>query len=475
MPCSIKTAESAEIRRDVGVDVLNRRCFFYVREKGATRRWSAVKLTRFAIGVIVCIAFLVADRVQSATIAAEVASRFIRKTANADAVIIFVHGFASDGISAWTSSTGSYWPELLSKDPTFDGADIFVYSYPTGPTATLSIDELAEDMRRTLTAKGVTTHKKIIFLSHSMGGLITRAYLLKNREVADRISFVYFFSTPTSGSQIASIAHLIFSGTQIAKMINMNPEDYLADLQRQWLAAGFKFPSHCAYEKKPTMGVALAVSMASAVQLCSKAADPIDADHFSIVKPESEDAPQYLAFQAAYAESKMSTANPGAPDVAMRFVHPMSPMLVLENASGSIAREIKKTIAIWNADDLRTYIAGSSGIDPLPIPISTFDVLRPHVSSGPEAIFQPSVNQGFVKAGNRLIGSIGVVCPTCSRGHSYFVCLTWGEGGWYAELSEQREGEVVVPKRITKANLDLYFRNIEQWPAPQRHVVKEID
>jgi len=36
---------------------------------------------------------------------------------------------------------------MLTTDHTFDGADIFVYSYPTGFWATLSIDELAENMR----------------------------------------------------------------------------------------------------------------------------------------------------------------------------------------------------------------------------------------------------------------------------------------------------------------------------------------
>jgi triacylglycerol esterase/lipase EstA (alpha/beta hydrolase family) len=153
--------------------------------------------------------------------AAEPASTYRRQSANAETVIVFVHGFWGDAASSWTSSSGVFWPELLTKDPEFDKVDIFIYSYRTGPSATLTIDELAEDMRRTLTAKHVTAYKKIIFLSHSMGGLITRAYLLKNRATANRTAFAYFFSTPTSGSQIASIANLLLSSAQIAKMILM--------------------------------------------------------------------------------------------------------------------------------------------------------------------------------------------------------------------------------------------------------------
>jgi len=164
-------------------------------------------------------------------------------------------------------------------------------------------------------------------------------------------------------------------------------------------------------------------------------------------------------------------SEPERPDVSLRLVHPAGPMLVLDNNSGVIARDTKKTIGIWNADDLRTYIPGSSGNDPLPIPISTFDVLRPHVSSGPEGLFQQSVNSGYIKSGDRLIGSIGVVCPTCSRGHTYFVYIVWGKDGWYTEVSAPKEGEIVIPSRITKENLQTYFKSIEQTPQSKRHAI----
>lgn len=168
------------------------------------------------------------------------------------------------------------------------------------------------------------------------------------------------------------------------------------------------------------------------------------------------------------------------PEGGLRFVHPELPMLVLDNNSSAIARDIKKMVGIWNADDLRTYVAGSSGDDPLPIPVSTFDMLRPHTSSGPESLFQPSVNAGYIKPGNRLIGSIGVICPTCSRGHTYVVYIVWGKEGWYAEVPQYNdkqlnEGQVVVPRRITKENLDQFFKSIEQTPKSERHQIKEVE
>jgi hypothetical protein len=237
---------------------------------------------------------------------ADPTSQYIRKSSGADTVIVFVHGIMGDGVSTWTSeSENTYCPTLPTTDPTFDGVDIFVYSYPTGFWATLSIDELAENMRLVLAADGVLNYQRLVFLSHSMGGLVTRAYLLKNRNVAEHTFFAYFFSTPTTGSQIASIAQYLSNNPQLTKMKSLKAEDYLADLLRQWLAAGFSFSSYCAYEKKPTRGVSLVVNMDSAVALCTKAVDPIDADHVGIVKPTSQNSASYIAFKAAYADAKI--------------------------------------------------------------------------------------------------------------------------------------------------------------------------
>lgn len=229
-------------------------------------------------------------------------SSFVRQSPESDTVIVFVHGFTGDGVSTWSSSN-AYWPRLLIEDKTFDGTDVFVYSYPTGFWSTMSIDELAENMRSVLSVNHVTAYHRIVFLSHSMGGLITRAYLLKNRDIAGRTSFAYFFSTPTTGSQVASIVSVALSSPQISKLKAMKSDDYLADMLRQWLSAGFEFPSYCAYEKRLTSGLSLVVDMASASALCTKALDPIDADHIQIVKPQSQDSAAYIAFKAAYADA----------------------------------------------------------------------------------------------------------------------------------------------------------------------------
>jgi triacylglycerol esterase/lipase EstA (alpha/beta hydrolase family) len=142
------------------------------------------------------VSILLLASAQISTSTAHASSRYLRQTTEADQVIIFVHGVLGEGGSTWQTGAQS-WPDLMISDTTFNTADVFVYSYPTALWATMSIDELAENMRLQFEANGVSRYKRVIFLTHSMGGLVTRAYLLKNRDIATRTAFAYFFSTPT--------------------------------------------------------------------------------------------------------------------------------------------------------------------------------------------------------------------------------------------------------------------------------------
>ena len=134
--------------------------------------------------------------------------RYFRAKQGNEGVIVFVHGLFGDGTSSWMysepkSDTRAYWPDLLKHDSTFDKQDIYVFEYSTGLSSSFSIDELAENMRLVLTADHVFKHKKVFFLTHSMGGLVTRAFLLKYRDLAKQVAFIYFFATPTTGAAVA--------------------------------------------------------------------------------------------------------------------------------------------------------------------------------------------------------------------------------------------------------------------------------
>jgi hypothetical protein len=71
---------------------------------------------------------------------------------------------------------------------------------------------------------------------------------------------------------------------------------------------------------------------------------------------------------------------PIPPEVTLQFVYPQSPALQLINISNKVARDIKYMVTMWNLDL-------PERVEPLLIPVSTFDWIRPHEASGPQSLF----------------------------------------------------------------------------------------
>lgn len=235
---------------------------------------------------------------------ADADSAYVRKEEAANRlVVIFVHGVLGDVTDTWTHPrTKSYWPKLLTEDKDFDGTNIFVVDYPSPALGkSLSIDELADSMRISLESHGVLNHAELVFVTHSMGGLVTRAYLLRSRDVAKRVRFLYFFGTPTTGASLASMSRLASKNPQFAKMARMTSDSYLADVQRNWLSSPdlASLPSFCAYEVQDTFGVKV-VEQASATNLCNRPLAPIDANHIDLVKPLSQSDASHQALRSAF-------------------------------------------------------------------------------------------------------------------------------------------------------------------------------
>jgi len=230
-------------------------------------------------------------------------SQYVRQ-ANKDSVVVFVHGVLGDSRSTWTNgSTKAYWPVLVKDDPYFNDFDIFVIGYPSSVFhSSYTVDELVEVMRRDLDSAGVfTKHKHVYFLCHSMGGLVVRGYLTRYRNRASQVPMIYFFSTPTTGAEIANLASLLSRNRQMKGLLPIDANEYLASLQKDWLAAQFSIASYCAYETQDTYGIRV-VGESSATNLCNRPLDPIDANHLDIVNPRDiKDAP-YISFRNALQE-----------------------------------------------------------------------------------------------------------------------------------------------------------------------------
>ena len=329
--------------------------------------------------LVLCFALLLCScQASSPRSQAEGASEFIRRQAGNESVIVFVHGATGNAISTWTNeSTGAYWPRLIADDPMFREEDIFVYEYPSPMFgSSYNINELAEDIRLALSDAVIPNHKRIIFVVHSMGGLVVRQYLLKYRDVADQVAFVYFYATPTTGSPMATLATLFSHNPQLGNLRPMKADEYLGNLQRDWLAVPRlrAIPSYCAYETRNTLTVRI-VEQESATNLCNRRLDPIDTNHIDIVKPKSVRDKPYLTFRSAYIESLNSKGlSDQRPAVQKSYVAPESVLLqqredaksvfdtsqtLWDNGFGSVSEVISANNRLLEAE-----LSLSSGPDP---------------------------------------------------------------------------------------------------------------
>lgn len=217
-------------------------------------------------------------------------------------VVVFVHGVFGDAESTWKNSrTNAYWPELVENDNDFGKIDVFVASYPTSFfVSPYSINELVEHLHIQFDKHDIFgSHREVIFLCHSMGGLIVRAFLKRYPEYAKKVTLIYFFSTPTEGSDIAKIAKWLSNNRQIPGLMPTDSDDYLEGLNDDWRALPIHIFSKCAYEKQKTDGVMI-VTRQSASSLCDGVPEPLDFNHITIVKPETADKDNYFLFKEAF-------------------------------------------------------------------------------------------------------------------------------------------------------------------------------
>jgi pimeloyl-ACP methyl ester carboxylesterase len=219
-------------------------------------------------------------------------------------VIVFVHGIYGSAATTWKCpQSNATWPQLMARDDTFKNSDIYVADYPT-PTIgnMMTIDEEVGNIMNRLTDAKVFDHDEVVFLVHSLGGLITQRLLLTHRELIARVKFIYFFSTPEEGAQIARIGHSLNNDPLLKQMLHGDENTYLESIETDWIAAAVNIPRYCAFERRPTNGV-LVVDRLSATRLCNKPPVAMYADHGTIVKPCDTNDSSYIAFRNAYREN----------------------------------------------------------------------------------------------------------------------------------------------------------------------------
>lgn len=209
-------------------------------------------------------------------------------------LVVFVHGIRDDGEGTFKHPEAEKsWGEMLVEDSRFSSLDVatFHYSSQLFQGDRLSISNVADQLIFRLDSRFLEQYANIVFVAHSMGGLVVRDALLKNAQLAAKVPLVYFLATPTTGSHIAKIGTSIgIRNRQLRALTSFERSNFLESLNSRWRTSPIssQIYSLCAVETKPTKGV-IVVDSASAQALCDGLPVPSGETHSDIAKPVGPD------------------------------------------------------------------------------------------------------------------------------------------------------------------------------------------
>jgi len=220
-------------------------------------------------------------------------------------VIVFVHGVYGGAGDTWTSpKTGVSWPGLMKDDARFANSDIYVVNYPTAAKSgnLMSIDDVVGNVMNRLEADDVfSKHNEVVFICHSMGGLVIERLLLRHQDLASKVRFLFFASTPQESAQISELGHIFIGDPQLREMFPGDENSFLEGLDTGWRDAHFTVPIYCVVERAETNNI-LIVERYSGTHNC-RTVTPINENHINIVKPSSREDDSYIAFWNAFRQN----------------------------------------------------------------------------------------------------------------------------------------------------------------------------
>lgn len=249
------------------------------------------------------------------------------KQSGQPSLIIFVHGVGGDPAGTWVNpKSGASWPTLISTDPDFASYDVMSAYYDSPKISQAStIEEISTRLDQQFEDLGVYKYQSIIFLAHSMGGLVAKRIVAGlNRPAADdrlkRVTGVLLISTPSQGAPLADIADWVSMNPQFRDMSPADFNTYLQSVENQWqqllIDRDHRRLTHprafCAYETRATAGRTIVVSRVYAATRCDRNPYPMDLDHFAIVKPHDRNDDPYRWAKSRILESMSAALIPQA-------------------------------------------------------------------------------------------------------------------------------------------------------------------
>jgi pimeloyl-ACP methyl ester carboxylesterase len=224
--------------------------------------------------------------------------------------VVFVHGILSSGETCWRHENGSYWPELLKNETEFHSLGIYIFTYKTGIfSGSYRLGDIVDALHEYMQIDGLLKSDQLIFVCHSMGGIVVRKFLLRqqidlineNKEIG-----LFLVASPSLGSGYANwLKPLVwlFGNAQADDLRFIRGNGWLDDLDKDFMhlkdKGRLRIKGKELVEDEPVLlkkwWKRQVVEPFSGGRYFDEVYKVENTDHFSIAKPKDDRASQHLA------------------------------------------------------------------------------------------------------------------------------------------------------------------------------------
>lgn len=256
--------------------------------------------------------------------------RWIRKLGEtvSPIAVVFVHGLLSDGEACWRHQNGTYWPDLLSRHEALGDVGVYEFTYHSDFfSGSYNLSNIVDALKECLRLDGVNRARKIVFVAHSMGGIVVRRYVVQRcDELVERGTELGLFliASPSLGSSYANWLKPIakFMGhTQGQALAFCQNNAWLNDLnndfrnvlaRRKLVIHGRELVEDKFVVLKWLHVLPQVVQPLSGAAYFGESIKVPESDHFSIAKPVNDHAIQHRMlcdFIEAISQQRSNTSN----------------------------------------------------------------------------------------------------------------------------------------------------------------------
>ena len=221
---------------------------------------------------------------------------------------VFVHGLTGNPQETWANgSEDGFWPAWVGEDLHF--VSVYTLGYPTSlfeswAKKEMDMFERASNTLELFAGTGIG-QRPLIFVAHSLGGILTKILLRKSsgaddegwRRVSESTKLVVFLSTPHTGATLARALEVLPFASSSIQLIADNA-GFLPDLYEHYQ----NFATHrddletVSYYEKHRTGTQLVVTRESANPGVGNTV-PMDRNHVDICKPTDREDTVYLGIK----------------------------------------------------------------------------------------------------------------------------------------------------------------------------------